>query len=154
MFFVLTGSAVATATTADQGDAMAKRMVGPEVDIMENEYIPITNIEVSPTRAMLSHGSPVQLTATVRPNDATCQDVVWSIPDGHSDYLQISETGLLAVGNNVDTFVGESIREAQTPEKAEMIPSPSYSVIVETEVVTTSADGRYTQRTPITIVYE
>jgi uncharacterized protein YjdB len=63
------------------------------VDPIPEPAVPVTGVSVQPATSTLFVGSTLQLTATVSPENATTQDVVWS--SSNSNVATVSETGLI-----------------------------------------------------------
>ena len=85
------GTAVVIATTVD-GGFMASCSV-----VVEKDAIPVTSIELSQTSATIKKGDMLQLTATVKPENATNKNIIWKSSD--ENVCAVTQTGLvIAIG--------------------------------------------------------
>lgn len=97
------GTAVVMAITAD-GGFMATCAI-----VVEKETIPVTDVTLSQTQALLIEGERLQLTATVKPNDATNKNLIWKSSD--ETVCVVTQSGLLIAmmeGEAVVTVIPEN----------------------------------------------
>ena len=97
------GTAVVMAITAD-GGFMATCAI-----IVEKETIPVTDVTLSQTQALLIEGERLQLNATVKPNDATNKTLIWKSSD--ETICVVTQAGLLiamAEGEAIVTVIPEN----------------------------------------------
>ena len=103
------GTAVVLATTTDGGFTASCAIV------VEKESVPVTSIEISQTSAKLQKGETLQLSATVKPNNATNKNVVWK--SSNESICIVSQSGLMVAlneGSAIITVVPENgIGQAQ-----------------------------------------
>lgn len=84
----------------------------PEINqflqITENQTINVSSVVISPTEVTLTEGFDTQLTATITPDNATYQDVIWST--SNSLIATVDDTGLAtAVSEGTVTITATTV---------------------------------------------
>ena len=91
------GNAVITAKTADGGYAETCSVT------VTKDTISVTGVSVSPATLSLTEGNSSQLTATIRPTNATNQNVTWS--SSKTSVATVSSTGLVTAKASGETVI-------------------------------------------------
>ena len=97
------GTTVVMATTID-GGFMASCAV-----VVERETISVTSVEISQLSASLKKGETLQLSATVKPENATNKNVIWK--SSNENVCAVTQTGLVVAigeGKTIITVVPEN----------------------------------------------
>jgi len=117
------GTAVVIATTID-GGFMASCTV-----VVEKDVVPVTSIELSQTSATIKKGEMLQLTATVKPEDATNKNVIWKSSD--ESVCAITQTGLVIGINDGKAYISVVPENGTAQAKCEVTVSAEPDAITE-----------------------